>query len=705
MATRSNRGLCSVIARAAAAGALLVACAYLAFEAYILALAMPDLSRAGRLSPIVLSEDRQVLKAYLAEDEIWRLRTTPQDVPRAYLSMLVAYEDRRFFDHHGVDVLAILRASYLLARHGRIVSGASTLTMQTVRLLDRQAPGLLGKIRQAALAIKLERQLDKQAILSLYLTLAPFGGNIEGVRAASLHYFGTEPANMSVAQAALLVAIPQAPERRRPGVNAAAGREARNWVLQRMAARGVLSRDHVTEALREPLPSKRGAHAFLAHHLSDRLRGENPKQQVWHTQIDRVLQRRIEAMAAELTGRQPDLANVAVLVVRNRDMAVRAYVGGADYFDADRAGMLDLARAIRSPGSALKPIIYGFAFEDLIVHPHTIVTDDLVRFSGYTPENFDKKYRGELLVRDALVQSVNTVAVMLLDLVRTERFLARLKAAGINIELPEPQTPPGLAVALGGLGINLENLAKLFAGIANRGKVRALRLLADAPADPGVDLLSREAAWAVANILADMPPAKGRTALRSRDGQRRVAYKTGTSYGFKDAWSVGFDADHVVAVWVGRPDGIGRAGETGASSAVPIMQRIFELLPTPDRDVAADRPLNSVLARAGELPDRLKRYTPRESSAARTTLARPFEIRFPVTGSTIRLAREGDALAPLTIWATGGRPPFRWYIDGRSLTGQTNDNRITWTPAGRGQVEIAIVDADNVKASSTAWLE
>jgi penicillin-binding protein 1C len=693
----------SFVARGLVCGALALGAVHVAFETYVAMLPMPDLGRAERQSTIVLSADHQILKAYLAEDEIWRLRTRPRDVPAHYLAMLLAYEDQRFLRHGGIDMLAVLRASYQLVRHRRIVSGASTLTMQVVRLLEKQEPGWLGKLRQAAQAVKLERRLDKEAILSLYLTLAPFGGNIEGVRAASLLYFGSEPRELSTAQAALLVAIPQAPERRRPG--SVVSHEARDWVLTRMQARGVLSAVEVTEARREPIPAKQGVRTFLAHHLSDRLRSEHPDDHVLQTSIDRLLQTRVETLASEYTARQADRANVAVLIVRKQDMAVRAYLGGASYFDAERAGMFDLVRAIRSPGSALKPIIYGLAFEDLIVHPSTIVVDSPIQLSGYAPENFDRKYRGEMLIRDALIQSVNTVPVMLLDQVGPDRFVSRLRNAGVTLELPEPRTTPGLAIALGGLGISLERLVKLFAGLGNHGIVRAPRYVNDTPSEPGVPLMSPAAAWAVTDILADMPPERGRTALRSRDGGRRIAYKTGTSYGFKDAWSIGYDAEHVVAVWVGRPDGISRGGETGAGAAVPIMMRLFDLLPQPERDVAVERPINSVLAQTGGIPERLLRYAPPQAQPRHPASSRSFEIRFPVDGSSVRLSRADHSLTPMTAWVSGGKPPFHWFVDGRALTAQSSDDRITWRPDSRGQVEFVVIDSTGARARSTAWID
>jgi penicillin-binding protein 1C len=679
---------------------------YAAFEVTLARLCMPDLSRASTLSPVVLSEDGHILATYLAADGRWQLKSSVDDVPAHFVDILLAYEDKRFFAHRGVDPLAALRAAYLLLRHGRVVSGASTITMQTVRLLDdRRESGLLAKLHQAMLAIELERQLDKQQILSLYLTVAPFGGNIEGVRAASLQYFGKEPRMLSIAEAAYLVALPQSPERRRPGAAKGAGRKARDEVLSRMKEQGVLSVKDVATAISAPVPVARGRYPTLARHLGDRLRKGQPDARTIRTLIDYDLQRELETLAASVVAQQPDAANAALLVIRNRDMAVRAYVGGAAYFDATRAGMYDLVRGVRSPGSALKPVIYGLAFEDLIVHPNTIVNDDNLRIRGYAPANFDNTYRGDITTREALIQSVNTIAVMLLEEVGADRFLTRLRNAGVVVEMPEGDTPPGLAIALGGVGISLEQLATLYAGIANGGVVRSLRYrLEDKNGGPR-QLMAGDAAWAVADSLADSAPPQGRSDLLARDGGRRIAFKTGTSYGFRDAWAVGFDADYTVAVWIGRPDGDGRLGGTGAKTAVPIMMRVFDLLPNAEHDVAANRPTWSILAKSGELPLRLQRHIRGNEMQQPFDRGRPLEIGFPVNGAYVKLEERDGAYLPFSIFAVGGRAPFQWYVDGKTLQDEPRGDRFVWKPEGRGQVEFLIVDAEGRTAKSTAWFD
>jgi penicillin-binding protein 1C len=700
------RFLLKICGRALAGATIILGVALVLIATLLLVLPDPDLAKAKRQSPIVFSNEGKILKAYLSEDSKWRFETTPDDVPALYLKMLLAYEDSRYYSHHGVDLLAVVRAAYLLLRHGGVASGASTLTMQTVRLLEGRSPGFWGKVRQAILAIKLEHKLDKRQILTLYLTVAPFGSNVEGVRAASLRYFGVEPKEMSVAQAALLVAIPQSPERRRPTADdSGSSREARDWVLRRMVVRGILPPAVATAAMQEPAVPDRVGYRFLAHHLSDRLHNARPNDPEIVTYIDRDLQEQIEAIGTDYVRTQSDGANIAILLVRNRDLAVRAYLGGSDYFDSLRAGMYDLVRAVRSPGSTLKPFIYGLAFDDLIVHPNTIATDEWVRFGDYSPENFDKTFRGEMRIRDALVQSINTIAVMLLDRVGPKQFVNRLRDVGIAIKLPDPTVSPGLAVALGGTGISMESLATLYSGLAKRGEVRSLRLTVDAPNAPASRLMSRDAAWAVADALADAPPARNRMAMVSRDGGRRMGYKTGTSYEFKDAWAIGFDTEHVVAVSIGRADGIGRPGVTGTSNAVPIMQRIFDLLPTPDHDVAADRPTDGILGQTRNLPDRLRHFSLYRSASPHTMKTRSFEIRFPANDSTIKLKRAGNAYEPLAISSTGGRPPFHWFINGHALPDAPRQDRIVWFPESRGQTDFVVIDADGLKASSTAWLD
>ncbi|MDH3476106.1 MAG: transglycosylase domain-containing protein, partial [Rhodospirillales bacterium] len=364
----------------------------------------PELSRLGGTSTLVLDSQGRLLRAFTTADGAWRLATVPAQVDPLYLAMLEAYEDRRFRYHPGVDPLAVLRAAGQALRAGRVVSGASTLTMQTARLLEPRPRGLWAKLVEAARALQLEARYGKDRVLGFYLTLAPFGGNLEGLRAASLAYLGKEPVRLTPGEAALLVALPQSPSRLRPDRFPAAARAARDKVLAVMERRGLLSAHQAAEAREEPVPRRRRDLPFHAPHLARRLASGGAP--VLRTTIDGDLQRALERLAAlEMHLLQPR-ASLAALVVENGSGRVLAYLGSADFFDSARAGQVDMVRAVRSPGSALKPFIYGMAFDELLVHPETIVADLPTRFGDYRPENFQRSYHGEVTVREALQRSL-----------------------------------------------------------------------------------------------------------------------------------------------------------------------------------------------------------------------------------------------------------------------------------------------------------
>src|SRR5438874_9979081 len=395
--------------------------------------------------------------------------------------MLLAAEDQRFATHPGIDALAVLRAFGQLARHGHIVSGASTLSMQVVRLLERRPRSLAAKAVEAAEALSLERHLAKNAILGLYLTLAPFGGNLEGVRAASLAYFGKEPRHLSPGEAALLVALPRMPEQLRPDRHPEAARHARDAVLERMRQRGIISEATLVEARAEPLPRQRLALPFHAVHLARALRTDAPDKAVQHTTIDPLRQQQIEALLRRESAALDPQATLAALVIDNREQRVIAYVGNAEFDSVQRHGTIDMARAVRSPGSALKPFIYAMAFARLLIHPETVLEDRPRHFGDYAPTDFDGHFQGAVSAAEALQYSLNVPAVAVLDKLGPSRFTAALETAGIRLRLPAPSADPGLAIALGGAGISLTELATLYAALAHDGRVAPLRYRLDDP--------------------------------------------------------------------------------------------------------------------------------------------------------------------------------------------------------------------------------
>ena len=444
--------------------------------------------------------------------------------------------------------------------------------MQVARLLEpRRRRSFTAKLRQITRALQLEQKLSKNKILSLYLTLAPYGGNIEGIRAASLAYFGKEPKRLTVAEAALLVALPQAPEARRPDRYPAVALAARDRVLDRVAEEGALPRDEVASAKRKPVPHARQELPALAPHAADEVVSAEPDLRVHRLTIDANLQRSLEELARDRAHALGPRISVAIVAVDNATNEVRARVASADYFDASRSGQVDMTQSLRSPGSTLKPFIYGLGFEDGLIHPETLIDDRPVRYGSYTPENFDLTFQGTVTVRRALQFSLNVPAIAVLDKVGVNRLAARLEQARAGLVLPQGEAP-GLAMGLGGVGIRLSDLTMLYAGLARLGDAAPLierqGQQQGQAAAAGHRLLDPVAAWYVGNVLIGAPPPDNAP-------PGRIAFKTGTSYGYRDAWAVGFDGRMTIGVWVGRPDGSPVPGLVGRASAAPILFDAF----------------------------------------------------------------------------------------------------------------------------------
>ncbi len=696
--------------RRVAVGAGAAAVAIIAAAATLDRLFPPDLGRLADRSTLVLDGDGRLLMPFTAGDGIWRLPTATKDVDARYLRMLVAHEDKRFDSHPGVDPLALARAAAQWAKAGRVVSGASTLTMQTARLL-RPRPRTIGaKLMEMARALQLEARYDKDAILGMYLTLAPFGGNLEGVRAASLFYFGKEPDRLTDAEAALLVALPQSPERLRPDRNAGAARIARDRIIARAAAIGVLTSQAAAEAAAQPVPVRRRAAAHLAPHLADRLRAAEPNSPVIRTHLDGVLQARLEALARRRHLELEEGATIALLVVENDARKVRAYVGSGDYYDGRRLGYNDMVRAVRSPGSTLKPFVYGLAFDDLLIHPETIVVDRPMRFGDYAPENFDRHYRGELTAREALQLSLNLPVVALLDRMGPMALVGALNSAGTPLRLPDAVSAPGLPIVLGGAGITLADLVTLYAALADGGIARPLRYTDATPALQPVAIMRPMAAWYLTRVLVDTPPPPRMLASGNRKHGRTVAYKTGTSFGFRDAWAIGYDSAYTVGVWVGRPDGTFSPGRMGRDAAAPLLFEIFDMLPRPHGPpsvaFAAAPPDGAIRSSNADLPLPLRRFDP-GPSALDTVLAASGgpRIALPVDGATVDLSAAGGILQPLVLRADGGRMPLLWLVNGVPVRSPAFKRQAQVHPDGAGATRITVIDSSGYSSSVEIWID
>jgi penicillin-binding protein 1C len=659
----------------------------------------PVLDRSRSLSVLVLARDGSILRGFLSADDKWRLPVRPDEVDPLYRRMLIAAEDHRFALHPGVDPLAAFRAISQLATHGHVISGASTLTMQTVRLLERRPRTLAAKLAEMVEALALERHLAKDDILSLYLTLAPFGGNLEGVRAASLAYFGKEPRQLSPAEAALLVALPRSPERLRPDRHPVAARAARDVVLARLQARGVISDRELAEAQAEPVPRRRLDLPFHAPHLARRLRDAEPVALVQRTTIDPSLQRRVEGLLRREVAGLDAGATLAALVVDNRTREVMAYVGNADFTSTARHGTLDLARAVRSPGSALKPFIYAMAFDRLIIHPQTVLEDRPRHFGDYAPADFDGHFQGEVSAAAALQYSLNVPAVAVLDRLGPARFSSALAAAGVRLQLPPREPEPGLAVALGGAGLSLYDLATLYTGLANHGEVAPLRTRPDDPSPAhAAAMIGPAAAWYVHDILVNAPPPPGILPAEVRQ-TRQLAVKTGTSYGYRDAWAVGYDAQVTIAVWAGRPDGTPMPGRSGRTTAAPVLFKIADLMGPARPEPASEPPAGVLRVSRRELPPALRRLdpSPHETGAGRD--AGGPKILYPPDGATV--AWDG---AELPLEAAGGSGTLRWLVDGRPLPPATPRRPLYWQPDGTGFIRLTVIDDRGRSARATVRL-
>lgn len=670
--------------------------------------ALADIS----VSRVVLDRNGDLLRAFATSDERWRLPVKLADVDPLYIRMLMAFEDRRFRGHAGVDPRALARAVLQSLSEGRIVSGGSTLTMQVIRLLN-EAPtrDVAAKWQQLVGALALERRLDKDDILALYLMRAPFGGNLEGVRAASLVWFGKEPRRLTPAEAALLVALPQSPESRRPDRFPDNARKARDRVLIRAVEEGVLSQDEAEAARRDPVPTTRRPMPMIAPHLTSTVVAASPARVEHRLTLDRALQQAMEQLVAAKAQALGPQMSVALLVADHGSGEILASVGSPGLTDDGRQGYVDMTVAVRSPGSALKPLIYGLAFEQGIAHPESYIEDRPIRIAGYDPTNFDLSFQGTVTVREALQLSLNIPAVKLLEAVGPAQLTARLRRTGVTPVLPEGLTP-GLAIGLGGLGLTLRDLTTLYAAIASGGRpLRLTHMFGESTRlTPALPVLEPVPAWYVGDILAKAPRP-------STAADAGIAFKTGTAYGYRDAVAVGYDGRHVVGVWTGRADGTPVPGMTGLKSAAPILFEAFDRL-GPARVPLAAPPSGVLSLATSSLPQPLRRARVRSESfsgiavsgsypgsapapsfgrLAAGPLVASLRISHPPDGADVDLGLQTvgpDRPKPaLVVKLQGGQGPYTWFANGKPVGSGPYLTQLVWTPDGPGQQTILVIDA------------
>lgn len=521
---------------------------------------------------VVVDEKGIPLWRFADRDGIWRYPVTIEEVSPRYLEALIQYEDRWFWDHPGVNPFSVLRAAWQDLLAGKVISGGSTLTMQVARLLDPHSRTLGGKVRQLWRALQLEWHLSKAEILTLYLNRAPFGGTLQGVGAASWAYLGKSPAQLNYSEAALLAVLPQAPSRLRPDRWPQRAEAARNKVLNRMASQGVWSARQVKESQEEPVWLAPRQMPQLAPLFSRMMLGKSRDSKVVTT-LDATLQRQLEELALNWKSRLPPRSSLAMIVLDHTDMKVRGWVGSVDINDDSRFSHVDMISAIRSPGSVLKPFVYGLAMDEGLIHPASLLQDVPRRTGDYRPGNFDSGFHGPISMSEALVRSLNLPAVQVLEAYGPKKFAGMLRNAGLPLLLPAG-AQPNLSLILGGAGARLADIAAAYSAFARQGRAGKLRLKPD---DPLLErpLLSPGSAWIIRRILANEAQPLPDSALAQ---VVPLAIKTGTSYGYRDAWAIGLNARYVIGVWTGRPDGTPVAGQFGFASAVPVLNQVNNLL-------------------------------------------------------------------------------------------------------------------------------
>lgn len=549
-------------------------------------------------STVLLDRNEEIIGVKVADDEQFRFRETG-NLPAKYLEALLTFEDKRFIGHGGVDWLALGRAFYLNLSAGKVVSGGSTLTMQVIRLSRKNPPRTYWeKFRELLLALRLEQSYPKYAILRLYAGHAPFGGNVVGLSAASLKYFGRNPEQLSWGEAALLAVLPNAPSLSDPRLV----KEKRDRLLEQLYQNGKIDREDYKLALEEPLPGQIYFSGNTAPHLlTEAIRSR--KGEVCHSTIDNRLQKRVNEIVerhSRLLGAN-HIYNMAVLVARISDGEVLAYVGNSPSQSGSRGNDVNIITAVRSSGSILKPALYGLMQQNGYILPGTLVPDVPSRFGGYAPSNFNRSFQGVAPADKALASSLNIPFVRMLKDYSYARFYDDLKRLGITT-LNREADDYGLSLILGGAEVSLWDVCNMYGGMVStlrhyngqdgsyfRGEYDRLKLWREIKKPTLTECssfdvpLKASAVWLTLEALGEVERPELESGWKNFASRMDLAWKTGTSFGFRDAWAVGVNADWVIGVWVGNADGEGRPGLVGVRAAAPVLFEVAGLLPVSTR--------------------------------------------------------------------------------------------------------------------------
>lgn len=527
----------------------------------------------------VYDRNGNLLNCFASQDYFWRMPVKLEEISPELIKTVLNTEDRYFRYHPGVNIFSLITSAIENVREGRVVRGGSTITMQIARMMEPKPRNIMSKLVEIFRAAQLELHYSKNDLLEFYFNLVPYGGNIEGVGTAAYFYFGKSPQDLSASESAILAAIPSSPNNFRPDLEPEQCRKRRDQILASMYERNLLDCAEYLDARMEEIPQQRIEKPFTAPHFSQSIIAENQETSRIYSTIDYETQILCERLAENYHPvlNQTGIHNLSIVVIDNHSGELLAMVGSPDFEDVENHGQINGALAKRSPGSALKPFVYALGFEKGIITPASIVDDIPVNYAGYTPENYDEKYRGIVTIEDALIQSLNIPAVNITKRVGLDNFYSLLRSGGIS-SLDRQYYDYGLPLVLGACEVSLVDLSNLYACLAREGLYLPLKMIQGRAGSAKKDLLSEEACYLVSNILANLQRPYLPASWEFTRDLPTVAWKTGTSYGRKDAWAIGYNPDFTVGVWTGNFSGEGSPYLVGAESSAPLMFSIFNEL-------------------------------------------------------------------------------------------------------------------------------
>jgi penicillin-binding protein 1C len=528
-------------------------------------------------STIITDDKGEVVNSFLTKDQKWRMKTELDEISPLLQKTIIAKEDRHFYSHPGVNPLAVIRAIFSNIFHMRRMSGASTITMQVAKMLEPGKRNMWSKMREMFRAFQLELKYSKKEILQLYLNLVPYGGNIEGVKAASLLYFKKNPDHLSLAEITSLSIIPNKPGVMIPGRNNEFIVKERNRWLEKFAGRNVFTQKEIEDALAEPLNATRGIVPHYIPHLSYKLKRKGGD--IIKTNINLNTQLKTEKLVEDYirTQRLRNIKNAAVVIIDNKTHKVITYVGSSNFFDTTDGGQVNGANAVRQPGSTLKPLLYAMCFDEGLLTPKTIMTDVAVNYEGYAPENYDEKFNGYVTVEYALEHSLNIPAVKGLKMLGHEKMIQKLSNCNFK-QIQKDRRKLGLSLILGGCGTTLEELTGLFSSFANDGTYIEPSFTQNDRVPDKTTIISPAANYMINEILSKINRPDFPLNWTATERMPKIAWKTGTSFGKKDAWSIGYNKNYTVGIWTGNFSGVGAADLSGANIATPLLFKIFNTI-------------------------------------------------------------------------------------------------------------------------------